>query len=60
MRLAGYQQLLVDYLATEAGAEDLELMALIDQQYLVYGQKDDCLAEITDTRCRKRVRRLAA
>ena len=53
--LLGISRSSLYYLPTEAGAEDLELMALIDQQYLktpsIRIQKDDCLAsESTDTR----------
>ena len=51
--LLGISRSSLYYLPTEAGAEDLELMALIDQQYLktpFYGiQKDDCLAQQSRT-----------
>ena len=55
--LLGISRSSLYYLPTEAGAEDLELMALIDQQYLKTPfyellrklQKDDCLAQKSRT-----------
>ena len=51
--LLGISRSSLYYLPTEAGAEDLELMALIDQQYpedtFLRLQKDDCLAQKSRT-----------